>query len=97
MKKVLFLLALGFLSFGSADGAYEQLEDTAYYGNEATRAGSDEEARQLSGCGFDYDCPTPTVVDLSGAGEHPTVDSTILQTYDPVEPSLKPSYVPPLP
>lgn len=95
MKKILFLLALGCISVASAQSAYEQLEDTAYYGNEAVHNSSDEGAREQAGCGFDYPCSEPTPVYLpNGNG---VVDPNDLKQDDPEPQSLKPSYVPPLP
>lgn len=95
MKKVIFLLALGCISIVFAQSAYEQLEDTAYYGNEAVHNSSGEGAREQAGCGFDYPCSEPTPVYLPEGGG--TVYPDDLTQYDPEERSLKPSYVPPLP
>lgn len=55
-----------------AYGAWNQAEDTEYYSNNSVYSSSDEDARSTSGCGFDKDCGSPGVVDLRGAGEHPT-------------------------
>ncbi len=62
-----------------ADSAWDQAQDTAYWGQEAVNSNSDEDARAKAGCGFDYSCDS-TVVDLRGAGDHPTPQ--LLRTSD---------------
>lgn len=76
MKKTLIaglLIAASMLTISKvfADSAWDQAQNAAYWGNEAVNSKSDEEARYKSGCGFDYSCDS-SVVDLSGAGDHPT-------------------------
>lgn len=81
-----------------AYSAWNQAQDTDYYGNSAAHSSSDEDARAKSGCGFDTSCGSSTVVDLRDKGEHPTVQLFDRDAYVPQKyKSVKPSYVPPMP
>jgi hypothetical protein len=109
MKKVLFVSMLtlassfipvtGGLVPQSYAGAIDQLRDTAGTSGQAAddaNSGNYGGAREGSGAGFDGNTYNPTpVVDLSG--KQGVVDPNDLKQYDPPKPSLKPSYVPPLP
>ncbi|OGI23183.1 MAG: hypothetical protein A2287_04445 [Candidatus Melainabacteria bacterium RIFOXYA12_FULL_32_12] len=77
MKKIIVLFiilaASGVVSAKCfAQSAWNQAQDTDYYGNNAAHSSSDEGARSTAGCGFDTNCGSSTVVDLRDAGEHPT-------------------------
>lgn len=80
-------------------GAFDQLQDIAGTSGQAAdnaNSGNYGGAREGSGAGFDGNSYNPTpVVDLSG--KEGIVDPNDLKQYDPPRPSLKPSYVPPLP
>jgi len=77
MKKIIVLSML--LAVSSVVGtkcfadSWNQAQNTDYWSNQAAHSSSNEDAKAKSGCGFDYDCGSSSVVDLSGAGAHPTV------------------------
>ena len=55
-----------------AYGAWDQLQQTADDGQSATNCNSNEGASTYASYNFDTASESPPVVDLSGAGEHPT-------------------------
>ena len=77
MKKIfivfMLLTASSVVSSKSfAYSAWDQAQDANNYGHQAVHSSSNESARSTSGCGFDKDCNSSTVVDLRDAGDHPT-------------------------
>lgn len=102
MKKVLLVsiltVASSLISVSYA-GAWEQAQGVQGTSSDAANqanSGNYGNAREGAGAGFDGNTYNPTpVVDLSG--KQGVVDPNDLKRYDPPQPSLKPSYVPPLP
>lgn len=96
------LMALA-MSAGSCwaddDSAYDQAASVEESGQDAVgyaNAGNDEDARATAGAGFDTagsEATPPVYLDCDPC----VVDPADLKQYDPPEPSLQPSYVPPLP
>ncbi|MDD5395025.1 MAG: hypothetical protein PHE17_18555 [Thiothrix sp.] len=87
---------------GDDDSAAGSLVDTAQSSGDAAgmvSEGNDEGARAQAGSGFDGNeaADPPPLVDLRHCDPHCTVDPNDLKKDDPPAPSLKPSYVPPLP
>jgi len=77
-------------------GQAQDVEGTSGYAAGSANSGNYEGAREGAGAGFDGNSyNSPSVVDLSG--KQGVVDPNDLKKYDPPQPSLKPSYVPPLP
>lgn len=103
LSAVLFSLAValsagGNVCFADGSSASDELSAAAHNGDDASHATSDESARAGAGAGFDSaGSSEPPPVDLSGCGEHCTVDPAVLKKDDPPPVSLQPSYVPPLP
>lgn len=85
MKKSIIVLLFLLVSIFNitkcfAQNAWNQAQGAGYCGNNAVHSSSDEGARYNSGCVFDTPCNSPSVVDLRGAGEHPT--PILLRTSD---------------
>ncbi len=104
VSTVFFNVLMAFtVSAGSAwaddDSAYDQAASTAQSGEEAVgyaNSGDDEDARATAGAGFDTagsEATPPVYLNCDPC----VVDPGDLKQYDPPEPSLQPSYVPPLP
>jgi hypothetical protein len=69
---VLFTALLAFSLQAQAYGAWGQAQQANDDGQSAVQSNSDEEASTYAGYNFDTPSVSPPVVDLSGAGEHPT-------------------------
>lgn len=79
-------------AYDQAGAVEESSEDAAGYAN----SGDYEDAASAAGSGFDTagsEATPPVYLDCDPC----IVDPADLKQYDPPEPSLKPSYVPPLP
>ncbi|MDD5393846.1 MAG: hypothetical protein PHE17_12575 [Thiothrix sp.] len=79
-------------AYNAAVGVESTSGDAVGYAN----SGDYEDAAASAGAGFDTAADPIPPVDLSGCDPHCTVDPADLKQYDPPQPSLKPSYVPPL-
>lgn len=96
----MLILASSSLVTRAYAGAWQQAQDiqgTSGQASDDAQSGNYDGGRRGSGAGFDgntYNPPAPPV-DLSG--KRGIVDPNDLKQGDPKPPSLRPSYVPPLP
>jgi len=72
MSAILLAAVVTFPLQVNAQSAFEQLQQAADDGQSAVNSNSNEEASWYASQNFDTVSTDPSVVDLSGAGEHPT-------------------------
>ena len=98
-RKAYYSLSLGLWLVTSELWANDSLDDLNAINDTsaaAVTANSDETASSLANSGFNAATetnPPPVYLDCNPC----VIDPAALNQYDPPEPSLKPSYVPPLP